>query len=117
MSPNEMRGNVAVGVATGSYATGSELEYALRVQLTSFLFYLRYLSPLYHSDVVCASFSLNHSLLHDTVLSYSAALCGLCALAPTPTDLLQSMLDLILHVVQFADAQPTWQHAQICAQQ
>ena len=52
--------------------------------------------------MVCASSSLNRSLLHDTVLSYSAASCGPRVLAPMPADLLQSMLDLILCVVQFA---------------
>jgi hypothetical protein len=97
-----MKGKVTVGVATGSSATGSELEYALQMRLTSFLFYLRYPPPLYHSEVVCASSSLNCSLLHDTVLSYSAALCGPRAFALTPADLLQSVLDSILHVVRFA---------------
>ena len=72
------------------------------MQLTSLPFYLRYLPPLYRSEVVCASSSLNRSLLHDTVLSYSAALCVPRALAPMPADLLQSMLDLILCVVRFA---------------
>ena len=97
-----MKGKVAVGVATGSSATGGELEYALRVRLTSLSFYLRYPPPLYRSEVVCASSSLNCSLLHDTVLSYSAASCGPRVLAPTPADLLQSALDLILRVVRFA---------------